>query len=182
VSIRRHPRRRTEAAGPAPLEQAPDLSRVTDHGQPPAHRPEGEPVRRSVRRRAGTVRGPVLGTGPGLRFRWWRGRDLNPRPSGYEWTVSLAARTTAYRIMPSRWGFACIVPRPCHHVCPRTGPHSRRNGRIPRGSGLHLWQFSATIRAWHLGRAQRRSSSPPPPLRAAPCGPLAMRRSRRCGS
>src|SRR5215468_4639820 len=31
-----------------------------------------------------TARGPVTRTGPDLRFRWWRGRDLNPRPSGYE--------------------------------------------------------------------------------------------------
>jgi hypothetical protein len=29
-------------------------------------------------------RGRCLGTGPDLDFRWWRGRDLNPRPSGYE--------------------------------------------------------------------------------------------------
>jgi hypothetical protein len=33
---------------------------------------------------ARTARGPVAGTGPDLRLSRWRGRDLNPRPSGYE--------------------------------------------------------------------------------------------------
>src|SRR5690242_16670109 len=40
--------------------------------------------RRSGRRSPGRAEGRCLGTGPELRFRWWRGRDLNPRPSGYE--------------------------------------------------------------------------------------------------
>ena len=28
-------------------------------------------------------------TGPGLRFDWWRGLDLNQRPSGYEPEVAV---------------------------------------------------------------------------------------------
>ncbi len=47
-----------------------------------------QPVRRSVRSRARTASGPVAGTGAKpAEFRssaWWRGRDLNRRPSGNE--------------------------------------------------------------------------------------------------
>ncbi len=59
--------------------------------------PEGEAVecrsgssragpfgRRSGRRHAGQQKAPLQEVGPDLLFRWWRGRDLNPRPSGYE--------------------------------------------------------------------------------------------------
>src|SRR5947207_7557277 len=33
---------------------------------------------------AETRRGPPRGRASDLLIRWWRGRDLNPRPSGYE--------------------------------------------------------------------------------------------------
>jgi hypothetical protein len=49
-------------------------------------RREPIPSGRSGRRPPDKPQGRCLRTGPDPHLRWWRGRDLNPRPSGYELT------------------------------------------------------------------------------------------------
>ena len=44
----------------------------------------GSSGRRSGRRSPGQQKSRPCRTGSDLGFSWWRGRDLNPRPSGYE--------------------------------------------------------------------------------------------------
>jgi hypothetical protein len=65
-------------------------------------RPALAPARRLTKRLAapGPAESRCLRTGSELDFSWWRGRDLNPRPSGYERGVPhlrLPASTGGYR-------------------------------------------------------------------------------------
>ncbi len=50
----------------------------------------------------GQQKAPLREVGPDLQFRWWRGQDLNLRPSGYE----LSTRTNVYQRVPLSWGFS----------------------------------------------------------------------------
>ena len=70
---------------------------------------------------------PLREVGPDLRLRWWRGWDLNPRPSGYESPAQPVPLRTGS--CPLAGISPIIVPPTCHRVKPRTEPHSRRNSR-----------------------------------------------------
>ena len=69
--------------------RVPDLS-TSYRGHDVQHEPgphtqlSEQPGRRSGRRSPEQQKSRSSRTGSDLRIRWWRGRDLNPRPSGYE--------------------------------------------------------------------------------------------------
>ncbi len=69
----------------------------------------------------GQAEGPSSRMGPDLHFRWWRGKDLNLRPSGYEPDE-----------LPD-----CSTPRRVGHVTSST-PHLKPGPPPLRGSGLGL--------------------------------------------
>ena len=92
---------------------------------------------------------------------WWRGRDLNPRPSGYELVGRGIGR---YRSMSHTCADLRFLPRrhaaPYRLGTPHDGPSGRRSGRRSSGSWVLAHEARATKTTDATGCPPRGGTTP----------------------
>ncbi len=122
---------------PAPLERPSDAagwpSRCVTSRTSPSQRVPTRGVERGVERRPENARGTfsdLSEKAPDLVFRWWRGQDLNLRPSGYEPSDRCVFPCGSVPISPSELDFrpyGCAGPY--RRIASDPVPPGRRSGR-----------------------------------------------------